>query len=174
MNTKTEGLLQQRLVDVIYGPGNERSEPVEELVEALISIAISSLAASSRRTPIESNTEPVAWIPQAHLDFLKMGVDGDGPSSAIVHDRPNEEMGWTIPLYLAAPVSVAPAVTDETDRRGGKSPEKTEMTLDEIEEAVTSEITRYFSSPLAVSEAPLQLDVERIAAAVRAALEFPQ
>ena len=48
------------------------------------------------------------------------------------------------------------------------------VTLDEIEEAVTSEITRYFSSPLAVSEAPLQLDVERIAAAVRAALEFPQ
>lgn len=45
------------------------------------------------------SAEPVAWVPQSHLDFLAEGRATDSPSNALVHDRPNAEMGWIVPLY---------------------------------------------------------------------------
>ena len=64
-----------------------------------------AIAAWNRRTPIESSTEPVAWtnafwlsqVGGHHPTMIETGMARSG-----THD---------VPLYLAAPVSVAPAVT---------------------------------------------------------------
>lgn len=48
--------------------------------------------------------EPVfGWVLQEAVEFMQKGQRENNLSSTVVHSHPNEEMGWTVPLYAAPP-----------------------------------------------------------------------
>lgn len=76
----------------------------EQALQAAIPVGSNLANADLVRAIIEAyeaakSAEPVAWVSQSHIDFLNEGRKANRPSSAIVHDRPDKEMGWTIALY---------------------------------------------------------------------------
>lgn len=71
--------------------------------------ALSEIRALVTAYEATRSAEPVAWVSRQHIKFLDEGRKADRPSSATVHDRPNKEMGWNIPLY-AHPTPEAPDV----------------------------------------------------------------
>lgn len=60
--------------------------------------------------------EPIGWTSQDHIDFLETGRREGRPSSiAVVHDRSNEKMGWTVPVYATPPAPASVPVVKGLD-----------------------------------------------------------
>lgn len=118
MNTKTEGLkpvTPEKLTDSQTMLAEHISRAVAPYLMPLVERGLVLAAirdALPRRTPIESNTEPVAFKTFTYTRTFNA-------IAAAVEWKPNHAFGISVAKFIEAfgtvdaPVSVAPAVTDE-------------------------------------------------------------